>query len=63
MPEPGLFLGTLTRDEATKGWENKGQLLDGWIHATTAPLYPLLSFTLGGGEMDSARNEGMGKTQ
>lgn len=66
VPEPGLVLGTLTRDEARQGWENKGQLLDGWIHATTTPLYPPLSFTLAGGcsgrETDSARNEGTGTT-
>lgn len=29
VPEPGLVLGTFTRDEARQGWENKGQLLDG----------------------------------
>lgn len=55
VPELGLVLGTLTKDGATQGWENKGQLLDGWIHATTAPLYPPLSFTLPGGEMQGTK--------
>lgn len=34
VPEPGLFLGTLTRDEATQGWENKGQL---WMAGSMPP--------------------------
>lgn len=66
MPEPGLVTGTFTKDERTQGWENKGQLLDGWV-TTTALLCPPLSFPLAGGcssrEMDSARNEGTGRTQ
>lgn len=65
--EPGLALGTFTRDEAAQGWGDKGQLLGGWIHATATPPYPPLSFTLAGrrssGELDGARNECTGRTQ
>lgn len=67
VPEPGPALGTFTRDEAAQGWENEGQLLGGWIHAIATPPYLPLSFPLAGGhsggELDSARNECMGRTQ